>query len=180
MMIGLEPGVVKLYPYNDEWPRLFQQEKQRLHLAIGHYVLDIQHVGSTSIPGLPAKPIIDIAIAVKDFEEAIICISPIEQLGYVYRGEHGIPRRHYFRKGELRTHHLHLNEIEGDDWKNQILFRDYLRQHPAARQAYAELKTDLARRYARDRERYLREKAPFIEEVIRLARLEKSSKQHET
>jgi GrpB-like predicted nucleotidyltransferase (UPF0157 family) len=172
-MIGLEPGIVKLSPYHEEWSHLFEVEKKQLQGAIGEYVLDIQHVGSTSIPGIPAKPIIDIGIAVSNFEEAAICIAPLEQLGYVYRGENGVPRRHYFRKGNPRTHHLHMNEVTSRDWENQILFRDYLRQHPEAAQEYAALKTRLARQYERDRERYLFEKALFIEEVLRLARLKR-------
>lgn len=175
-MLGLEPGLVKLAPYQAEWPRLFEAEKKELQGAIGQYVLDIQHVGSTSIPGIPAKPILDIGIAVSNFEEATICIAPLEQLGYVYRGENGIPRRHYFRKGAPRTHHLHMNEITSPDWENQILFRDYLRQHPQVAQEYAALKTRLARQYDRDREQYLIEKAPFIEEVLRLARLQRPNR----
>ena len=95
------------------------------------YVLDIQHVGSTSIPGMIAKPIIDIAIAVKNFEEASVCIEPIERLGYEYKGEFGIPRRHYFTKGNPRTHHIHMNEISSHDWSDQITFRNYLLQHQA-------------------------------------------------
>lgn len=93
-MIGLKRGIVELAPYTAEWRRLFEEEKARLQAAIGQYVLDIQHVGSTAIPGMIAKPIIDIGIAVRDFEEARVCILPIEQLGYEYRGEQGIPRRH--------------------------------------------------------------------------------------
>ena len=139
--------------------------------AVGYHILDIQHVGSTAIPGIPAKPIIDIAIAVANFEAAHVCIAPIEQLGYLYRGEYGLPRRHYFVKGNPRTHHLHMNEMNSQDWQNQILFRDYLRQHPEMAQAYAALKTRLAGQYQQDRERYLQEKAPFIEEVLRLAAL---------
>ncbi|MCJ7551153.1 MAG: GrpB family protein, partial [Anaerolineae bacterium] len=111
-MIGLERGVVRLAPYTTEWQRCFEAEKERLQAVIGQYVLDIQHVGSTSIPGMIAKPIIDIGIAVTSFEEARVCIQPIQQLGYEYRGELKIPRRHYFVKGDPRTHHLHMNEID--------------------------------------------------------------------
>jgi GrpB-like predicted nucleotidyltransferase (UPF0157 family) len=169
-MLGLESGVVRLSPYQPAWQRLFEEEKARLQQAVGPYVLDIQHVGSTSIPGLVAKPILDIAIAVRNFEEATVCIEPIERLGYVYRGELGIPRRHYFRKGQPRTHHLHVNEIESADYENQILFRDYLIRHPDLAQAYGALKLDLARRFPTDRDAYLAGKAPFIEHVLALAR----------
>jgi GrpB-like predicted nucleotidyltransferase (UPF0157 family) len=141
-----------------------------LQAAIGPHVLDIQHVGSTSIPGMIAKPIIDIGIAVTSFEGARVCIQPIEQLGYVYRGEHGIPRRHFFVKGEPRTHHLHINEMDSREWENQVLFRDYLVQHAGLAEEYATLKTQLAQRYRTDREAYLDGKAPFIERVLEMAR----------
>lgn len=169
-MIGLERGTVKLAPYTTEWKRLFEQEKALLQAAVGDYVLDIQHVGSTSIPGMVAKSIIDIGIAVRSFEEATVCVKPIKQLGYEYRGEHGIPRRHFFVKGDPRTHHVHVNEIDSRDWENQVLFRDYLIRHPEIAQGYAELKMELAQRFPTDRQAYLDGKSPFIERVLRLAR----------
>jgi GrpB-like predicted nucleotidyltransferase (UPF0157 family) len=169
-MIGLGRGIVRLAPYTAEWRRLFEAEKARLEAAIGQYVLDIQHVGSTSIPGLAAKPIIDIAVAVESFEEASVCIAPMEGLGYEYRGENGIPRRHYFIKGDPRTHHVHMNEIHSRDWGNLVLFRDHLIRHPALVGEYAALKTELARRFPTDRQAYLDGKASFIERVLHLAR----------
>lgn len=170
-MLGLEPNTVRLLPHQEEWAKLFEEEKARIIEAIGPYILDIQHVGSTAIPGIPAKPIIDIGVAVRNFEEAAVCINPIVQLGYVYRGENGIPRRHYFRKGSpIRSHHLHINEITGPDWQNQILFRDYLRRHPEAAAEYGRLKTNLAQELLNDRDAYLAAKAPFIENILRLAR----------
>jgi len=169
-MIGLEKGFVRLVPYTAEWQRIFEDEKALLQSAIGQYVLDIQHVGSTAIPGMAAKPIIDIAIVVTSFEEAKALIQPVEQLGYEYRGEFGIPRRHYFVKGDPRTHHIHMNEIDSRDWENQVLFRDYLIQHPPSAEEYAALKVKLAQRYPTDREAYLEGKAPFIERVLRAAR----------
>ena len=169
-MIGLPRGVVKLAPYTAEWGRLFEEEKALLQAAIGRYVLDIQHVGSTAIPGMVAKPIIDIGIAVVSFEEASVCIQPIEQLGYEYRGEQGIPRRHFFVRGNPRTRHIHVNEIDSRDWENQVLFRDYLIQHPRWAEEYAGLKAELAQRYPADRGAYLDGKAPFIERVLERAR----------
>lgn len=169
-MIGLERDIVRLAPYTAEWKRLFEQEKALLQAAIGHHVLDIQHVGSTSIPGMVAKPIIDVGIAVTSFEGARVCIQPIEQLGYEYRGEFGIPLRHYFVKGDPRTHHLHMHELDSPDWENQVLFRDYLIQHPALAEEYAALKVDLAQRYRTDRGAYLDSKAPFIQRVMEMAR----------
>lgn len=169
-MIGLLSGIVQLVPHQPEWATLFETEKQRLQTAIGSYILDIQHVGSTAIPHIPAKPIIDIAIAVKSFDEATVCIAPLEAIGYIYRGENGIPRRHYFRRGNPRTHHLHMLEIDSDDWQKHLLFRDYLIKHPAVAQQYATLKTELAHQYSDDRPHYTTAKMPFIQEVLLLAR----------
>lgn len=168
--VGLLKGTVMLLPYTLAWKRLFEDEKAILQAGLGAHIMDIQHVGSTSIPGMVAKPIIDIAIAVKDFEEAKICIDPIGHLGYHYRGELGIPRRHYFVKGDPRTHHIHMVEITSQDWVNQLLFRDYLTQHPESSQEYADLKIDLTQQYPKDRESYLKAKAPFIQHILKLAR----------
>lgn len=169
-IIGLESGTVKLIAYTPEWKHLFEDEKRRLESSLGSYMLDIQHVGSTSIPGMIAKPIIDIAVAVQDFEQARVCINPIENLGYEYRGELGIPRRHYFVFGDPRLFHLHINEINSDEWENLILFRDALINDKTLADAYALLKIDLAQRFPNDREAYLLGKAPFIERVMNMAR----------
>ena len=175
-MLGLEQGVVKLIPYTIEWKRLFEKEKAQLQSVIGQYVLDIQHVGSTSIPGMAAKPILDIGIAVRDFEEARICIPPIEQLGYEFKGEFGIPRRHYFVKGAPRTHHIHMNEMNSIHWENQVLFRDYLIQTPELAKEYVILKANLAQRFPDNREAYLDGKASFIEAVLKMARAAKQER----
>ena len=171
-MVGLEKDTVRLLPYTNEWKRLFEEEKSLLQTAVGIFVLDIQHVGSTSISGMLAKPILDIAIAVRNFEKAHVCIEPIEQLGYEYRGENGIPRRHFFVKGNPRTHHIHMNELGSRDWNNQVIFRDYLVRHQKVAKEYAELKTELAKRYPADRQSYLDGKSPFIERILQLARSE--------
>lgn len=169
-MIGLDEGVVRLEPYTPVWAELYAVEAARIQAAIGDLILDLQHVGSTSIPGMPAKPILDIGVAVADFEAARVCIAPVEELGYTYRGENGIPRRHYFIKGDPRTHHLHMNEIHSRDWESQVLFRDYLRAHPAVAREYAALKLALVGLHPHDREAYLYSKAPFIQHILALAR----------
>jgi GrpB-like predicted nucleotidyltransferase (UPF0157 family) len=171
--IGLTKGVVALLPYTLAWKRLFEEEQAILQANLGNHILEIQHIGSTSIPGMVAKPIIDIAIAVRDFEGAKVCIDPIEHLGYQYRGEFGIPRRHYFVKGDPRTHHIHMLEITSQDWKNQLFFRDYLTRHPQSARDYANLKIEMAQRFPKDRESYLEAKAPFIQSVLQLARSER-------
>lgn len=167
--IGLKDGTVELRPYAPEWKRLFELEKDILNEKIGKYVLDIQHVGSTAILGMLAKPVIDIGIAVLDFEKSSICIHPIEELGYVYRGEFGIPRRHYFVKGRPRTYQIHMNEINSEQWRNLLIFRDYLLQHKNTAEQYAQIKIKLAQKYPIDREKYQEGKSPFIRKVLDLA-----------
>ena len=140
--------------------------------TIGDYIEDIQHVGSTSIPGMSAKPILDIAIAVKDFEEARICIEPLCKMGYTFKGENDIPRRHYFLKGEpCTTHHIHMLEKDNEEWEKLILFRDYLRSNQNTAEEYKELKRNLLQRLRGDRKAYQAAKSDFVEAVIRKSRL---------
>ncbi|MBN1309785.1 MAG: GrpB family protein [Anaerolineae bacterium] len=172
-LIGLEKGVVRLVPYNDEWKRFFEEEKAHLQAVVGNYVLDIQHVGSTSIPGGMAKPIIDIAIAVASFEEAFVCVEPLEQIEYEYMGEHGIARRHYFvKRNPHTTHHVHINELDSRSWKDHILFRDYLLEHPKTVDEYTAVKLKLAEQFPFDREAYTNRKGSFIEHTLQMARSE--------
>lgn len=165
-MLGLPSGQLRLVPYEPNWPLLFLAEKNRLFASLSNDILDVQHIGSTSIPGMPAKPILDISVAVANFEEATRCITLLEQLGYQYKGENGIPRRHYFVKGEPRTHHLHMLEIGSEEWKHHLLFRDYLRAAPAIANEYARLKQTLATQFATDRETYQSGKDGFIQAVL--------------
>jgi len=169
MVLGLEKGVVRLVTYSQEWAKLFDEEKQLLTALIGEYVIDIQHIGSTSIPGMIAKPILDIGIAIADFEEGKRCIEPIESLGYEYKGENGIPRRHYFVKGDPTTHHLHIVEIDSEEWKKNITFRDALRKNENLAKEYAELKLNLAEKFKYDRVAYTDGKTDFVNYVLKLA-----------
>jgi GrpB-like predicted nucleotidyltransferase (UPF0157 family) len=170
--IGLERGVVRLAPYNPAWQQVFAVERARLLEAVAAYVLDIQHVGSTAVPGLSAKPIVDIAVAVVDFDAARVCIGPLLRLGYAYKGENGTPRRHYFGLGEPRRVHLHMLEIGSRVWQDLIRFRDYLLAHPPAVAAYAALKADLARRFSGDRQAYTSGKTALVEALLHQAALE--------
>ena len=171
-MLGLDRGEIRIVPSTDVWPGLFEEEKGKLEHVIGRHVISIEHVGSTSVPGLSAKPILDIAIAVEDFDEARVTIDPIVELCYVYRGEYGIPRRHFFVNGEPRTHHIHMNEITSPDWGNLVLFRDYLRTHPEASAEYQALKQSLITLPGMDRTGYQDGKASFIQQTIERARAE--------
>ena len=164
--LGLKRGELRLAPYRDEWPLLFESEKKIIEAAVGYHISDIQHVGSTAIVGMPAKPILDIAIAVENFEKARLCIDPLVGFGYTFRGENGIPRRHYFTKSDPTTHHIHMVEESSDEWAKLICFRDLLRADPKTAEDYRKLKLDLWERLPGDRKAYQAAKATFIEEVI--------------
>jgi GrpB-like predicted nucleotidyltransferase (UPF0157 family) len=161
--------VVRLVPYTGQWAALYREEERRLRARMGQHVIDIQHIGSTAVPGMIAKPIIDIGVAIPRFEGGFELVTPIEGLGYEYEGEHGIPRRHYYDKGDPRTHHLHMLEHDSAEWRNHILFRDYLRAHAQVAQEYADLKRELAHRYRNDRTAYTDGKAEFIVRVLEAA-----------
>ena len=167
-MLGLPKGIVRLETYDPEWIRAYEKEKSIIEDCIRNYIIDIQHVGSTSIEGLIAKPIIDIAVGVPSLVEGHKCIEPLEQIGYEYKGEAGVVGRLYFTKddGIIRIHHIHIEEVGSTNWWNQILFRDYLRLHNDARDEYGELKKILAQKYANDRETYTERKADFILDII--------------
>ena len=165
--LGLPDGVIELAPASSEWGRLYEEEAARIRSALGELILDIQHVGSTAIPGIAAKPILDIDVGVPSFEEGERAIEPLEAQGYTYRGEHGIPGRHYFVKGNPRTHHLHMYGIDHALFGEQAAFRDALRADPVLAREYERLKQDLARRFRTDRVAYTDGKTKFVYDVLR-------------
>jgi GrpB-like predicted nucleotidyltransferase (UPF0157 family) len=159
-----------IVPYDPEWPILFSQLGLRLREALRAIALRIDHIGSTSIAGLAAKPIIDIQISVAEFEPLDVYRLPLENLGYVFRATNPELTKRYFRErpGERRTH-IHVRR--SGSWAEQfaLLFRDYMRSHDEDVQAYATLKYDLAEKYQEDRQRYTDAKAPLIWEIMRKA-----------
>ena len=161
--------------YNSQWPVLYEEEKARLLRTIGNKVVAIEHVGSTAVPGLGAKPIVDIMVGVSRLADADQCIDPLQTIGYKYVPEYEvfIPERRYFRKGipEARTHHLHMVELTSDFWERELLFRDFLRTHPEVAHEYYQLKKELASQH--DSDSYADAKPPFIESVIARARADK-------
>ncbi|MGB2762332.1 MAG: GrpB family protein [Minisyncoccales bacterium] len=171
-IIGLQRGKVKLSPYVPEWKRLYKKEEKLLCSSIGKYIEDIQHVGSTSIPGVKSKPIIDIAIGVKSLRIGRKCIKPLEKLGYEYKGDAGIAGRHFFAKGSKmnRIYYIHIEKLNDKLWKNHIVFRDYLRRHKEAIKEYNKLKEKLAKEHKDDRDTYTIKKATFIQRILRKAK----------
>lgn len=170
-MIGLEKGVVRVVPYDPDWQVQYALEAARLYSSIGEFVLDIQHVGSTAVPGCDAKPIIDIAICIANLDKVDACVPLLAQLGYEYKGENGIPGRHYFQRGRpVCLFHIHMSMPEHANWINHMRFRDHLLAHTEAVQAYCQLKHDLAARYPNDRLAYTEGKAEFIRSILEAAK----------
>jgi GrpB-like predicted nucleotidyltransferase (UPF0157 family) len=164
---------VRVVDYDPRWPQLYAEEEKRLRAAIGRHLLALEHAGSTSVPGLAAKPTIDILAGVRSLDEAQACIAPLEALGYEYNPEFEdtMPERRYFRlmKDEEHLVHIHMVEITSEFWRTHLLFRDYLRAHPETARAYGELKRALAQQYGPDRDGYTDAKADFIQGVIAAA-----------
>jgi len=170
-MLGLRRGSVQLVPYSSEWARLFEVERVRLGQVLHPYALDIQHIGSTAVPGLEAKPIIDFGIAVVDEAIVTACVPRLTTLGYTYRGYRGASQGYFFDLGpeQQLTHYLHMLLIGDQGWQNYLRFRDYLRTHPDARAAYQQLKHDLVTQYADDRAAYSAAKTTFVQAVLAAA-----------
>jgi GrpB-like predicted nucleotidyltransferase (UPF0157 family) len=173
------PDEVEIVGYDPRWPDLFVAEASRLRNVLpSDAFIAIEHAGSTAIPGVAAKPIIDIFVAVPSIADAKrTLIEPIKAIGYVYWEDNPNPERMFFVKGmppfgARRTHHVHLCEPSTEHWSRPLLFRDYLRQHPDQARAYAELKHDLAERFRDDREGYTAAKEAFVLDIVVKARNE--------
>lgn len=172
---------VILADYDPAWPELFEAERKRLQAAIGQCAVAIEHVGSTAIPGIAAKPVIDISVALRSELDALRCITPLFELGYECLGEYGLPGRIFFRKrtdspllgqvssGVGRTHQMHMYTNGHSEHVQHILFRDYMRSHPLDARDYAQLKRKLAAEHD-DIEAYAKAKSDFIQRILRKAR----------
>lgn len=171
-MIGLKRGTVQVISYQPAWKEFFEEEAARLRSALGNYFPQIEHVGSTAIEGMDAKPIIDIIVSVKSIDNAKELVPLVEALGYKYKEEDNVPERIFFVKGpsSRRAHHLSLTELTTGYWKAHILFRDYLLTHPEAVEKYKRLKRELAEQYPEDRGAYRAGKQEFTEKILQLAR----------
>lgn len=169
-MIGLKRGTVKLMPHNKGWFSIFEKEKKLLKKKLGNLAIDIQHIGSTSISRIPAKPIIDIAVGVRSLKDVKKFPKLLKSSGYKLIEEAGTSYRIFFSKGAemKRTHHLHVMKYNGRVWKKDILFRDYLRNHKVRAKQYTNLKKSLAKRFSKERLAYTANKSGFINETIGL------------
>ncbi len=161
---------VVIVPYDPEWPTLFSRLGVALRKALGETALRIDHIGSTSVSGLDAKPIIDLQISVRTFEPLDAYRLPIESLGFAFRSNNPELTKRYFREvpGERRTH-IHVRRA--GSWPEQfaLLFREYMRTHPEDSERYAKLKYSLAEQHGEDRHGYTEAKSAFIWQVMALA-----------
>jgi len=164
---------IDIVEYSPEWAQLFQEEKAALYAALQPAKVIIEHVGSTAVPGLAAKPIIDLMIGLPDFAIANSLVPPIIGLGYDYVAEYEavMPERRYFQKNydNKRTHHIHMVEIGSEFWQRLLLFRDYLRTNASTMQEYASLKKSLATREWQDMNEYAEAKTDFIKHMEKVA-----------
>ena len=170
-MLGLQRGTVQVIPYTPQWATLFAEERQRLADALGSLALDIQHIGSTSVPGLAAKPILDVGVAIASEADVDACVPLLEALGYTYEGYRGTSEGFFFTQAREThlTHYLHMLLINSDGWRNYLRFRDTLIAQPEMRDQYMRLKQRLALQYATDRAAYTAAKAEFIQGVLAAA-----------
>ncbi len=169
-MIGLQRGPVQVIAHHPDWYDLFEQERCLLQQHLRHLVLDIQHVGSTAVPGLDAKPILDIAVALASVAVILQCIPWLCRIGYIDRGDGGTNGGYLFVKEsapEVRTHHVHMVTIDDPQWHNYLLFRDILCADERLRARYAKLKQDLQNQFSQDRKSYTASKHDFIRGVLR-------------
>lgn len=166
--LGLASGTVTVLPYDPRWADEFTIASRQIYGAVGPEIIAVHHVGSTAVPGLSAKPLLDILVTVPDFARALELVAQLATLGYEFRPNEEIPDRHYFRRlrGKLRTHHLSLAEPSSHYSKVTLAFRDALRANAEVAQRYAELKLDLARKFPYDRERYIAGKTDFVAEIL--------------
>jgi len=170
-MAGLERGKVELASYRPEWKHRYEAEVERLEAIAGDSLHEFEHIGSTAIEGMAAKPIIDLLAVADDVDETGELIDLLETNGYEYRPSGDVRDRRFLAKGPRtnRTHYLSLCERESTFYTEKLAFRDYLRTHPDTAAEYEALKRNLAEQYPDDRATYTERKDEFIEEVLKRA-----------
>lgn len=170
-MLGLRRGTVVLKDYTSHWERLFQHEARQLRSELKGMAFSIEHIGSTSIPGMIAKPILDMMIGVQSMHHVSSVVEKLAGLGYQRRMNGDLPDRVFLVKGpeSLRTHYLSMTYIDSPFWAEHVLFRNALRQNSALAAEYFELKSKLEKQFSRDRNSYTAGKERFVRNVLALA-----------
>ena len=168
--LGLKADLNLLVEYDPLWPAVFEEEKVRLARALGPLAKGIEHYGSTAVPGLCAKPILDIMIGISPLSEWDKCKPALEAMGYDYSEGAGVPGHYIFGRGRdraERTHLVHVVEYQGESWRGSLAFRDALRLDAGLRDLYAQEKKRAAAAAPSNRSGYNAQKGPFIAESIR-------------
>lgn len=169
-MLGLARGKVELYDHDTAWEENAKQTIIFLKEKFGEIVVDIQHIGSTAIKHIKAKPIIDIVVGINDFNKLKCILSFLSAEGIIRRPNNDLPEYMMFVMGdfdeEIRTHHIHVVSFNGEEWNNQINFRDYMNAHPDKAKEYETIKIDLMNSYAENRSRYTSSKQPYIDNIF--------------
>ena len=163
---------VEVVPYNPKWREMFKVESKRITEVLGENIVNLHHIGSTAIPNIYAKPIIDLLIEVKYIAKVDDFDSQMESLGYEVMGEFGIVGRRYFRKHNhegVRTHHIHIFEFGSKQIERHLAFRNYMIVHPEEAQKYSKLKCELAKKYPTNIEQYMDGKDSFIQAIDKKA-----------
>jgi GrpB-like predicted nucleotidyltransferase (UPF0157 family) len=161
-----EPNIV-LREYDPAWPRLFEALRERLLGVLGGLAVAVEHVGSTAVPGLAAKPVVDIDAVVPSAEDVPLAIERLERAGWRHEGDFGIPGREAFEPpADTPWHHLYVLAAGAEELRRHIAFRDYLRAHPEAARTYVALKRESARRFGGDRRAYTDSKGEFVEHIL--------------
>ena len=161
---------VIVVPYDERWKSAFEEIKREIDSAIGHLIVGIEHVGSTAVEGLSAKPCIDIDVIIKDYTIFDAVVHELEAIGYIHEGDLGIKDREAFRytdKQHLQQHHLYVCPQYSQELHRHITFRDFLRSNPEAAQKYGEIKERAAQMFPSDIGQYIEYKPPCIEELYR-------------
>jgi GrpB-like predicted nucleotidyltransferase (UPF0157 family) len=158
---------IVIVDYDPSWPAAFAALRAPVAAAFGPIAVAIEHVGSTAVPGLAAKPVIDLDVAIRVEADLVAAIERLAPLGYVYEGDNGIPGRAAFAcPPQLARHHLYVCTHDSTEYRRHLLFRDYLRAHAEVATAYGTLKRQLAEQYRTQRAAYVEAKGPFVRETL--------------
>ncbi len=163
----MDDADVLIEEYSPDWPMAYEREREKLETLLRPWVIEFHHVGSTAVPGLAAKPVIDMLGGVRSLEDSKPAIEVLEGAGWCY-SPYQPEIKHWFCKPSpaYRTHHLHLQPVTGQDFADKIAFRNHLRSHPPDAHRYERLKRSLAERFRDDREAYTEAKSGFVAEVL--------------
>ncbi|MDO4394396.1 MAG: GrpB family protein [Mycoplasmatota bacterium] len=172
--MALKRGIVELVDYDEKWNEEYETEEELLKSVLADRIIEIHHIGSTSIKGLKAKPVIDILVVIKSLGEIPEIETMLKSYDYENRGQQGVSDRYFFVKGpeDARSHYVHFVEPNSNTYYNQVYFKKYLVEHPEYIKKYCDLKQELANKYADERPKYTKGKNDFITNVIKLAKEE--------